>query len=89
MPLSSPRSRERGNEVCLDCCVGLRDIISYWKRLLIFQSLQSTLSQLPFFSQSSRFFHSGGNLTEVSASLGCANVKTIHVSFPGISKTTR
>lgn len=32
---------------------------------------------------------SGGNLTEVSASLGCANVKTIHVPFPGISKTTR
>lgn len=84
---------EVGNEVirylCLDCCVGLRYIISYWKRLLIFQSLQSTLSQLPFFSQSSRSFYDEGNLTEVSASLGCANVKTIHVPFPGISKTTR
>lgn len=91
MPLSAPRSRERGNVpyVWIIAYLGLRYIILYWKRLLIFQSLQSTLSQLPFFSQSSRFFHGGGNLTEVPASLGCANVKTIHVPFPGISKTTR
>lgn len=85
---------EVGNEV-------MYPMFGLLRRIEVYHFVLGTLTHIPVPAvhsiavafllppQSSRFFHGGGNLTEVSASLGCANVKTIHVPFPGISKTTR